>query len=177
MITTLNENELEFDNFDLARVILLLGSQKSGEERIFKGTTSLQKLVFLCQQFDEFKLLKEKGTYKDSFGEFKYEADNFGPFSKDLLLVLKRMKKNGEIDIKNGSYCVEYVIKEGLKTKSDKIKILLDKNPVFKTWCDKIYTKSKLSLDSLLREVYSNPKNSSLLAKSKIKDKVLGEKS
>jgi uncharacterized protein YwgA len=85
-------------NIDIARLVILLGSKKkSNGEWVFTGVTKLQKIIFLLQEEEVYKEFKKK--FISDQEPFKFKPNNFGPFSKDLEIVTKKLKKDGEIEI------------------------------------------------------------------------------
>ena len=106
-----NTKIMPINNFDFVRLILWVCSRKAEDNiRVFESTTKLQKLVFIALHDDkEIEYLKNKNLYSDV--PFEFVAEKFGPYSKDLTLVLRRMEKNQEIKInKQKGRQAEYLV-------------------------------------------------------------------
>lgn len=165
-----------FDNFDFLRLVLLFCSEKytySDKEiqiiRKFRYATKLQKIIFLAQnEFEEFNLLSKNGKYKDT--PFNFTADSFGPFSKDIVILTKKLKKNGEIELIKENERTSYILKDKL---IDKVKTIIDlfENDTFETWIKKVRATNSLSLHDLLSYIYKSSKYKSFIVNSKIKDR------
>lgn len=165
-----NSNNTTLDNLDLVRIVFWFCSE--GDPKIFKSNIRLQKIVFLAQkELPEFQQLKEQAVYNGE--EFEFEANNFGPFSVDLVkLVNGKFKTEGkEIIIKKIGFLTTYEVQDTLKEKLKEKYSKLKDNNTFLNWVKKISVLGKLDTGILLKKVYENVDYSNYLAKSIIAHK------
>lgn len=160
-------------NKDLLRIVFWFCGEDTSNGRVFKSNIRLQKIVFLAQkEFSEFKKLQKDGIFVDD--ELEFEANNFGPFSQDLVeMVRGRFRtEDREISIfKKGCtniYKIEKPLIERLKKKYQALK---EESPDFISWVKKINKLGSLKLDELLKIVYENKKYQDYLVRSKIAHK------
>lgn len=155
------------DNKNFVRVVLYLCADENG---IFESSTRLQKLVFLAQnKFPEFKALGEQNLYIDE--PFTFAADNYGPFSKDLVSIVKSLEADGEIKItREGSCSTKYALNDQLRTSLSSALATLEE-PVVKQWLERIVATGDLKLDQLLRYVYQDATFREYLIRSRIRNR------
>lgn len=151
-------------NFDFVRIILWVCSK----DRVFFSTTKLQKLVFMALHDDkEIEALRKKGYYKEE--PFQFVPEKFGPYSKDLNLVLRRMERNGEIQMKKEKGKQnEYRLLDGIVEELKNIPNELLNDESMQALMGKVVYYNKLSLDNLLSVVYRDPRFSQYLINSQI---------
>lgn len=160
-------------NIDFLRLVLLVCGTREKKSNIklerptFKYITRLQKLIFIAQnEFDEYQQLIHDQIVSDE--PFVYRPDNYGPFSKDLTIVIKKLIQNEEIEEESSDYGKNYAITRSLKDKISQIdRSVLDNSTLLKILSQVAYFYS-LPLKTLLAHVYQNPKYDALLTQSLI---------
>ncbi len=157
------------NNKDLLRIVLWFCGEKTIDGRIFKSNIRLQKIMFLAQkEFTEFKKLKEDGIFIDE--ELDFEANNFGPFSQDLVKMVRGSfrTKDKEVSVIKKGYINIYKINSPMVEKLKEVYNKLKDNSDFKDWVKKINSLGPLSPNDLLKKVYENSKYQEYLINSKI---------
>jgi uncharacterized protein YwgA len=171
----------QISNKDIVRMVLWFCSEKVDPAyrltedtlKIFKNTTKLQKLIFLSQYElkKEYLSLGEKKIFSEN--GFAFKADSFGPYSNDLSLVTDNLVNANELLIQKIGNKTIYAIREKFLNEILKSPLinLLETDKIFLEWLTQIRMLSQLTLDQLLRHIYTNKNYREFLTRSRIVDR------
>ncbi len=154
---------------DLVRAILWFGSEKDEEgRRFFDSKIKLQKLIFILQNDENVDLNSVRELYSDVM--FMFRPHKYGPYSRDLELLLKELEEADEIEIEDQKYFLKPRLKECLNQKYE-----LLKSENFKTFLSSLVPFFSMSSTQILRYVYSQPEYEGYLKASLIAHKYKSE--